>query len=327
MSAFYGKLIEKHPADTPLTASLRDTMNTAVMVRNLKPPNLRLIIIFLIIYLVMLVPVNYFVLKKMDKRELAWVTTPIIVLLFTFGAYGIGYITKGHRLVANVLTVIETMAGQTSAEATSQLLIFSPSRTRYRLSLGNDALVARELTGWGDDDPYSGRSRERGEPLYYNFSSSGLLIERLQVNMWAFRQLVTAHQVSLGKGFSSTLKTTTSGAYLPVVSGSLTNGTPYRFMLCELFHNGNLVNTFALKPGQTIDVKKVQSDLALKLPEKEQHMLDTVRDQSRAIISSTDRMRNGFALIGYTVDPTARVSLTVNDRAPSGAITVMVVHL
>ena len=144
VTKFYAKLLTLEPS-TPASVLLHQNIDTAIMVRNLQPPNLLLIIIYLLVYLVTLVPVNYFVLKKIDKREMAWITTPIIVLIFTLGAYGIGYATKGHRLVLNQISVVETNGAQHAAEAVSELLIFSPSRTSYDLDLGDNGLFAGEI--------------------------------------------------------------------------------------------------------------------------------------------------------------------------------------
>jgi hypothetical protein len=324
ISTFYGKLMAQHAADLPITAPLRDAVNTAVMVRNLKPPNLRLIVIFLLIYLVMLVPVNYFVLKKLDKRELAWVTTPVIVLLFTFGAYGIGYITKGHRLVTNMVSLVETVAGQPSAEATTQLLIFSPSRTRYQLNLGNQALVTRETNAWNEEDPY-GRERDRGDGLHLHDTDTGLLVERLQVNMWAFRQLTMAHQIDLGRGMRATLKDTGSAA--PHVTGTVTNGTPFAYPLCELYANGKWVSSFSMKAGERVTVSTSGASPTVKLDEQGQYMLDSLRDRMKTQAMGSERMREGYVLIGYTADPHARVPLKINGRQPSGTMTVVVTHL
>ena len=322
ISQFYGKLIANQGAGGAAVHALRDALSAAVMVRNLKPPNLQLIVIFLLIYLVILVPVNYFVLKKMDKRELAWVTTPVIVLVFTVGAYGIGYVTKGNRLVTNVVSVVETASGQQSGMAVSQLLIFSPSRTAYRLNLGGAALVARE-SGRDEYDDFGRPSRTGALTLLD--TPAGLQVERLQVNMWAFRQMTMAHQIELGHGVTGALNDT--GSSTPHVTGTVTNGTPFNFALCELYAGGRWVASFSLKPGQRLAVSPGGATPTVKLDEQEQFMLDSLRDKAKTGLFTTPHLREGFVLVGYTADPKARVPLTINDRAATGAMTMVVAHL
>ena len=49
---------------------------------------------FLGAYIFLLVPVSYLILKKLDRREWAWITTPVLVLGFTVLSYGIATAIK-----------------------------------------------------------------------------------------------------------------------------------------------------------------------------------------------------------------------------------------
>src|SRR4029450_10710591 len=53
----------------------------------------------LALYIVLIGPVNYLVLKRLDKREWAWVTMPILILAFAAGAYGFGSLVRGGRVL------------------------------------------------------------------------------------------------------------------------------------------------------------------------------------------------------------------------------------
>ena len=230
VTEFYAKLFTVE-ASTPASVLLHPDINSAIMVHNLQPPNLIMIIIYLLVYLVMLVPVNYFVLKKLDKREMAWITTPVIVLLFTTGAYGIGYATKGHRLVLNQISVVEMSSVQHAAEAVSELLIFSPSRTSYDLDLGDNGLFAGEIAR-DDNNNYGGYQPPNQTQLSSDFNfvdTAGKLEMRdIGVNMWAFRQLSMVHSVNLQGGFSTNLHLGQTGSAQAAI-GTITNNTPFHF--------------------------------------------------------------------------------------------------
>ncbi|MHB9134711.1 MAG: hypothetical protein ACYDBB_26870 [Armatimonadota bacterium] len=325
-ATFYSKLMARDPR-TPLTFALNDALNRSTLVRNLRPPDLKLIIIFLLIYLVMLVPVNYFVLKRMDKRELAWLTTPAIVLVFTVGAYGIGYMTKGHRLVLNMVSVMEMTGKMKSAEATSELLIFSPSRTNYRMSLGDDGLLVREKQSDQEMYAYGGGYRQPGDqrvaPLNIATTGNRIELDNVRVSMWDFRQFVLAHRVNMGNGFTTTLQAG-QPATAPRATGSITNNTPYRFELCELYADGSQVATFAMNPGQTVIVNQA-SAATPKFNEDEQYMWESVKDSVRAQFSGNGALAKGMVLVGYTRN--LDTGLRVNRTTPTAKLGVVVVHL
>lgn len=65
-----------------------------------------LIIIFLI-YIIIVAPVNYFILKKKDRRELMWVTVPALSIIFAVIVYFAGSPTRVTEPIANVLSTIE----------------------------------------------------------------------------------------------------------------------------------------------------------------------------------------------------------------------------
>lgn len=70
------------------------------------PKASNLIIIFFI-YVLVVAPVNYYILKKKDKRELMWVTVPALSVIFAAVVYFSGSTTRVTKPVANVLSVIQ----------------------------------------------------------------------------------------------------------------------------------------------------------------------------------------------------------------------------
>jgi hypothetical protein len=325
LSALYNKILSREPR-VPAAIGMLDGLNQAVAVRNLKPPDLKLIIFFLITYLIVLVPINYFVLKRMDKRELAWLTTPAIVLVFTVGAYGIGYATKGHRLVLNAVTVVEAMANQPSAEAVSQTLIFSPSRTHYQMDLGElaNALMVSEVNLTPEYD-YTRRSdRNQMAPLRLSEEHGHRLVKDVMVNMWAIRQFATVHRIDMGQGIAAKI-TPGKPASTPRATGSLTNHTPYTFELAELYQDGALVGGFRLQQGETVTLAKLGTTPPLKLNEDESAMLEKLQAQSRQLFTTGNAASKGSVLVGFT--RSATLPLRVSNQAPTAAMTMMVVHL
>ena len=323
--SFFGKLTALDPG-MPLMLTLRDAINQTTMVRNLHPPSLTLIVIFLLIYLLLLVPVNYFWLKKIDKREMAWLTTPAIVLVFTVGAYGIGYMTKGHQLVLNMVSLVEAAAGQTTAETTDELLIFSPARASYHLSLGDSGLLLREAAAEQNPNGMPRNNEPNLAPLELTTTDEKIEVEHVAVNMWDFRQFVTSHRLDLGKGITANF-TFSPGqmGVAPQRTGTITNNTPYNFPAAKLFRDGALVADCSLGRDQTINLA---SSLAVApkpswSPEKQstcQTLLQSISGQ----ISNT-RLSHGLVLVAFTDETLCPVRLA--DHSPTSQLTALVVYL
>ena len=318
---FYANLIAGEPRPA-LFLALSSDLPQAVIVRNLHPINLNMILLFLLAYIICLVPVNYFILKKCDRREWAWFTTLGIVVIFTAGAYGIGAFSKGYRLVVNAVSVVETSAHQKVATANSRVLIFSPARRSYRFDLGDSGVFVREAE-YGDQRYNSDTSSNR--PLNYLLDSGAISLEKLQLNMWDMREFLTVHQLAMGKGFSANLKIdpTAKRAF-----GTVSNGTPYNYPICYLYHDGNQMGAFPLEPGQTITVEKTTASTSTGFTDDERNMLDSIGGNvgiSRNHGSISDN--KGFMLVCCTNDPRAKIPIKVNSHTPSTAITVVAVHL
>ena len=87
-------------------------------------------------------PVNYLVLRRLDRRELGWLTIPALTLLFAAGIYGAGAATKGGSVVVNTVSVVLIAPGARAAEVQSFYGVFTPTRGTRQLPLGRDALLA-----------------------------------------------------------------------------------------------------------------------------------------------------------------------------------------
>lgn len=121
-------------------------------------PSVLELLAFLGIYVVLIGPLNYLALRILRKRELAWVTIPLLVIGFTVIAYFYGFNLRGSNPSVNHLSVIQVWDDAELAEVDSLVGIFSPRRTTYDIELagqltlrplpyiGNDLLVNRTFT-------------------------------------------------------------------------------------------------------------------------------------------------------------------------------------
>ena len=114
------------------------------------PPTSGLLIL-IAAYIVIIGPINYLVLKRLDRRELAWVTMPVLVLTFTAASFGYGFFLRGADVVVNEVAIVRGAPDATEATAEVYFGIFSPTRATYQVEVPQGALLASPISG----DPFA----------------------------------------------------------------------------------------------------------------------------------------------------------------------------
>ena len=85
------------------------------------------------VYILVIGPVNYFVLRRFKRTELAWVTVPVLVILFTSLAYFSGFAYRGTRPILNRIMLAQSWEGVNQAQVNALIGVYSPSRTTYNI--------------------------------------------------------------------------------------------------------------------------------------------------------------------------------------------------
>lgn len=198
--------------------------------------------LFLTVYLALLAPVNYIVLKKLDRREWTWLTVPALVLLFTVGAYGFGYSSKGTRMRQNVAAVVEMGEGSGEASVTASIGIFSPRRAAYDVqALLPDALLydpADTSSGTREYTPLTIREGEGG--------SVGATAKGAEISMWAMRSFGVRASATLGKGVAADLRLRDGQ-----ITGTITNRTERVLENASFMVSGGHQILGTIPPGQS----------------------------------------------------------------------------
>ena len=93
-------------------------------------------------YVALIGPINYLVLRRLDKREWAWLTMPALVAIFTVVSYGMGASLKGSDVIVNQVAIVR--AGQGTGEGLAQVYvgIFSPTRRTFDVRVPGGALLS-----------------------------------------------------------------------------------------------------------------------------------------------------------------------------------------
>ncbi len=137
----------------PLWAQLRSN-GQWVLQQSLALPALRLpsvwsVFGFLALYVALVGPLNYLLLRRFDRREWAYITVPLTAVLFTLAAYGLGAAGRGGSASATALTVVRAASGSTSGQGLSYVGLFSPVRRAYDIGLGPETLAGNAAPIFG----------------------------------------------------------------------------------------------------------------------------------------------------------------------------------
>ncbi len=105
-------------------------------------PPIEQLFILLIAYIALIGPINYLVLRRLDKREWAWVTIPALVIVFAFGSYGLGATLKGSDVIVNQITVVRAAQGTGRGIGQAYIGVYSPSRRSFDVRIPGGALLS-----------------------------------------------------------------------------------------------------------------------------------------------------------------------------------------
>jgi hypothetical protein len=133
-------------------------------------------------------PVNYLVLRRRRRLHYAWVTIPLLTLIFSAGAVGIGYAMRGTDLLLNEVAMVELRPGG-SAAVTSYLGLFSPAQRSYEIEVEGAGLLAPLSQSY---DPWTSGplpSASSG-PTTFVQGNPGT-VRGLAVNQWSMQTFTT----------------------------------------------------------------------------------------------------------------------------------------
>jgi len=98
----------------------------------------------LVLYVLLAGPANYALTKALRRRELMWISVPLIAVIFTGGAYGAGLLTHGTDFFVNEVQVIR-LAPSGTADATVYDALFAPRRGDFDIQLAEGSLASTSV--------------------------------------------------------------------------------------------------------------------------------------------------------------------------------------
>lgn len=140
------------PDTPPWGSGMRDgyaAAQAASVIPGLRLPSAGQLLLFLLLYTAVIGPINFIILRRINRRELAWGTIPVLVLLFSAATFLTGFSTRGNRAALNVMSVAFGSADAERLRTQSVLGLYSPRRGERDITFPYDASVFPLQEGFG----------------------------------------------------------------------------------------------------------------------------------------------------------------------------------
>ena len=154
----------------PADDEVANAMSVALSrIPSLAVPPAELLLAVIVGYILLIGPLSYLVLRRYDRRELAWIVAPVLALVFSGVSYSIGLSMKGSQIIVNEISVVRTSTEGTAASVSTFAGISSPARATYDLTVRGDALLSA-LAANSFDPTFGGAvlnyATEQGDPAH-----------------------------------------------------------------------------------------------------------------------------------------------------------------
>ncbi|HET7030909.1 MAG TPA: hypothetical protein VFI34_10390 [Candidatus Limnocylindrales bacterium] len=138
------------PARADGSVAMTDDTQIVSAVGNLPSlalPPLGGLLLLLFGYVALIGPINYLILRRIDRREWAWITMPVLIVAFVIGAYSFGSALRGSSIIVNEVGIVRGAPDAIEGSAQVYLGVFSPSRGTYQVAVPGGALLSSPISG------------------------------------------------------------------------------------------------------------------------------------------------------------------------------------
>jgi len=122
-------------------------INAVSQLPSLALPPIGGLLLLLFGYVILVGPVNDLVLRRLDRRDLAWITIPSLIVGFTVAAFAIGAALRGSELIVNQVAIVRAAPDSGTGLGVTYAGVFSPSRGSYQVSVPGDVLLSAPING------------------------------------------------------------------------------------------------------------------------------------------------------------------------------------
>lgn len=234
--------------------------------RNGRPPNYIIIGMICVAYAVVVGPINFRMLAKRQRYDLAWFTVPAIVVVFAILIYGFGRLTRGGQSLLREVTLVRGAQAQGPAAARTTSALFTPGERTLEIVPRGERSTSSEDFIWNS---YTGpRNRVFDFSQVTGETDLGLAQAKMppriesgeqgpRVRSWELRpyELASPQErgpADLGGGIEAELELREASQGMLAAYGAVTNRTGRDFEKTMLLVGDRAISLGALKDGATV---------------------------------------------------------------------------
>ncbi len=109
---------------------------------------------FLAFYVMLIGPLNYVILNRFNRREWAWVSIPVFIIIFSGLAWLVGFNLRGNTATLSRLAIVQSWPESDQAQVDGLVGLLSPRRSNYTLTM-NDGSVLRPFSRSAQSNPFA----------------------------------------------------------------------------------------------------------------------------------------------------------------------------
>ena len=220
-----------------------------------------LVAVFILGYILLIGPVDYFFLKKVAKRlEWTWITFPTLVLVVSVGAYFAAYYIKGDEMRLNKVDLIDLDLGHQRVAGNSWVTVFSPNLQKYDLQVtpqGVGATEGQPVISWLGKPGQGPRGfdRQQGPGLFrrdYEYGPDAASMVGVPIQVWGMKSFATRWQGTFKPAELLDARFTLNEQL--ALNGQITSRLPVTLTACRLMYKNLYWELGTLAPGQTLKV-------------------------------------------------------------------------
>ncbi|RKD30546.1 hypothetical protein [Thermohalobacter berrensis] len=159
-------------------------------------PSFKLVIGIISIFIIMVGPLNYIILKRLDKREFGWVTVPIIVLVFSSLIYFWGTSTQFRASIVNSVNVINVKPDADIAEIESTIGIMPFKKGDIDVSLSDDIYISHDNNMYR----YQSANLQDGDIILENYQGKENHLVFRESGLWDVKTISLKKFINLNNG-------------------------------------------------------------------------------------------------------------------------------
>ena len=126
----------------PPSGSANDPLMYGINIPALNHPAPGLIFGLIVLYIIVIGPITYQILKRRNALDMAWVSIPVTALVVTLLLAVTGWVVRGNNTLVYALTTIQQQSDADTAFVATSLAVYTPFRTTIQITSNQGASLA-----------------------------------------------------------------------------------------------------------------------------------------------------------------------------------------